>query len=130
MHLVNYLESLELTRKSPVLMEKLGNLNAAVGKPASSIRAYEGALGLDPSPQQRIRLLLRLGDSLTTQGRGAEAAATWRRLLKECPDYPGRSEIADRLRQLDYAQGDQGSNTIKAALRGLEASPATNSTNK
>ena len=59
--LVALLEQLETTRHSAVLTEKLGDLYAAQGKPSSAVHKYRQALQLDPSPQQRVRLLLTLG---------------------------------------------------------------------
>jgi uncharacterized protein (TIGR03790 family) len=117
LQLTAYLEGLTLTKHSAVLMEKLGDLDAAVGKPSSSIYAYHKALDLNPSPQQRIGLLLRLGDSLAAQNRNTEAAATWRRLLQEFPDYPGKAEVTARLLKLDTsAAPTNGSNAISPAL--------------
>jgi tetratricopeptide (TPR) repeat protein len=80
-----------------VLTEKLGDLNAAVGKPASTLRCYESALELDPSPQQRIRLMLKLGNELMEQKKFKEAADHWMNLYRKFPDYPGRSEIAVKM---------------------------------
>ena len=57
-----FLEELSLTRQSAVLSEKLGDLYSAQGKPSSSVHAYEQALKLEPSPQQRIRLMLVIGE--------------------------------------------------------------------
>jgi tetratricopeptide (TPR) repeat protein len=63
--LTPYLEEIALTKTSAVLMEKLGDLYAAGGKPASAKRAYEQALALNPSPQQRARLNRLLAPATT-----------------------------------------------------------------
>src|SRR5207249_2348161 len=62
--LVALLEELETTKQSAVLSEKLGDLCVAQGKPSSAVHAYGQALKLSPSPQQRIRLMLTLGEKL------------------------------------------------------------------
>ncbi len=97
LQLTGYLESIPLTRQSAVLSEKLGDLNAAVGKPASTLRCYESALEMDPSPQQRIRLMLKLGNELMEQKKFKQAADHWMNLYRKFPDYPGRSEIAVKM---------------------------------
>jgi uncharacterized protein (TIGR03790 family) len=91
------LEPHPLTRQSPVLMEKLGDLNAACGKPASTLRSYERALELDPSPQQSIRLRLKLGDTLMAQKKFSEAAKHWFAMYRALPDYPGKTDVAVKL---------------------------------
>jgi uncharacterized protein (TIGR03790 family) len=85
---VGYLENLELTKSSPVLSEKLGNLYVLQGKPSSAVHAYSEALKLDPSPQQRIRLMLLTAEKLTGLNRDAEAYELYQAFIKQCPDYP------------------------------------------
>jgi predicted negative regulator of RcsB-dependent stress response len=53
---VNYLETQPVTKTSGVLLEKLGDLYFAQGKPASAHQAYKDALKLDLTPLQRVRL--------------------------------------------------------------------------
>jgi uncharacterized protein (TIGR03790 family) len=94
---VTRLEDLPLTKQSSVLSEKLGNLYDALGKPSSAVFAFEQALKLDTSPQQRIRLRLTLADKLPALGREPEAYETYRQLLKDAPDYPDKVSIYQRL---------------------------------
>jgi uncharacterized protein (TIGR03790 family) len=94
---VKRLEELPLTKESAVLSEKLGDLYEAQGKPSSAVFAYESALKLHPSPQQRIRLLLTLGEKLPELGRESDAYADYQLLLKESPDYPDKVGIYQRL---------------------------------
>jgi TatD DNase family protein len=94
------LENLDLTAHSAVLTEKLGDLYSAQGKPSSAILAYQNALKLNPSPQQRIRLRLALGEKLQVQDRGAEAVENYRALLAEAPGYPGNDSISNKLAML------------------------------
>lgn len=98
--MVSYLEQIPITKQSAVLSEKLGDLCAAQGKPSSAVHAYERALKLDPSPQQRIRLRLTLGDRLLALNRHAEAAANYENLLEESPDYPGKDSVQVKLQGL------------------------------
>ena len=55
------------------------------------------ALKLEPSPQQRLRLLLTLGEKLVALERDEEAYENYRRLLQEFPDYPGKLAVYQRL---------------------------------
>jgi uncharacterized protein (TIGR03790 family) len=98
---VEELEQLDATDQSAVLTEKLADLTAAQGKPDAAIDYFQRALGLTPSPQQRIRLRLTLGSLLTRQNRGAEAADDYRQLLEEDPDYAGKSTIEGLLASLE-----------------------------
>jgi tetratricopeptide (TPR) repeat protein len=98
--LIQFLQNLPATVESPVLMEKLASLYNAVGKPSSAIEAWQNALKLKPSPQQRLRLRLTLGEKLAAQGRTAEAVANYQALLAEMPDYPGKGRI-EKLRALE-----------------------------
>jgi tetratricopeptide (TPR) repeat protein len=91
------LEQMEIRKHSAVLSEKLGDLYSAQGKPSSAVFEYEQALTLDPSPLQRVRLLLTLGEKLTGLGREAEAYDAYARLLRECPDYPDKASVYKKL---------------------------------
>jgi uncharacterized protein (TIGR03790 family) len=93
----NYLENLDATQRSAVLSEKLGDLYEKEGKPSSAIDLCQRALNLNPSPEQRIRLRLTLGDQLEQQGRDQEAYDNYQALLREAPDYPGRTMIYQKL---------------------------------
>lgn len=95
------LGSLELTSHSAVLTEKLADLYEAEGKPSSAIATYQRALTLNPSPEQGIRLRLTLAEKLLAQGRADDAAANYKQLLTEAPNYPGRNLIAEKLAALE-----------------------------
>ena len=99
--LEKFLEEQALTAHSAVLTEKLGNLYSALGKPSSAIGAWQAALKLNPSPQQKIRLRLTLGEKLTAQGRPAEALENYRQLLAEAPEYPGKNVIEEKIKSLE-----------------------------
>ena len=102
---VGYLEEAALTKQSAVLSEKLGDLYAAQGKPSSTVRAYEQALKLDPSPQQRIRLRLALGDKLIAQDRNEDAFANYQKFLEEAPNYAENLTIYRKLLPLSQKLG-------------------------
>lgn len=91
------LEQLGLSKSSAILTEKLGDLYEAQGKPSSAVHAYEEALKLEPSPQQRIRLLLTLGDKLAVLDRNDEAYEIYQQFLRTVPDYPDPLAIYRKL---------------------------------
>jgi len=110
---VGYLEQLADTTNSPVLTEKLADLYASLGKPESAIETYDKALQLDPSPQQRVRLRLNLGDQLTAvnenedKDKYKEAVANYNALLRENLDYPDKVGICHKLLELAQRLGDK-----------------------
>ncbi len=100
--LQNFLENLPATATSAVLTEKLANLDDALGKPSSAIETWQTALKLNPSPQQRIRIRCQLAEKLLVQDRQAEAVEDYKQLLAEAPDYPGKSQIDEKLLALEH----------------------------
>lgn len=95
--LTGFLESLAVTKHSAALNEKLGSMYATLGKPASSVEAWETALKLDPSPRQKIRLRLTLAEKLPALNRPAEASDQLIKLLQENLDYPDKPGIYRKL---------------------------------
>jgi uncharacterized protein (TIGR03790 family) len=94
------LETAPEAKNSAVLIEKLADLYTAQGKPSSAILTYERALKLSPTPQQRVRLRLTLGEKLLTSGRREDAAADYQQLLAEIPDYADAESIRQKINQL------------------------------
>ena len=94
---IEFLEQLELTKKSAVLMEKLGDLYTAQGKPSSGAHAYQEALSLDPTAEQRIRLRLTLGEKLVALEREPEAYEDYQKLVRESPTYPDKVTVLRKL---------------------------------
>jgi tetratricopeptide (TPR) repeat protein len=80
-----------------VLSEKLGDLYGTIGKPSSAVHAYAQALKLDPSPLQRLRLLLTLGEKLPPLNREPEAYQYFQDIVKDYPDYPDKTIIYRHL---------------------------------
>jgi tetratricopeptide (TPR) repeat protein len=99
--LAKLLEGLPATATSAVLTEKLAELYDAAGKPESAIDAWEQALKLAPSPQQRIRIRRTLELKLVAAGRKADAIADDQQLLAESPQYPGRPQVEAELKSLE-----------------------------
>jgi uncharacterized protein (TIGR03790 family) len=95
--LAAFLETIPATTNSAVLTEKLADLYQMQGKPSSTIGAYQRALTLNPSPEQRIRIRLALGEKLLAQNRETDAIENYQQLLKESPDYPGKPNVEAKL---------------------------------
>jgi uncharacterized protein (TIGR03790 family) len=121
------LEGFDRTKSSAVLSEKLGDLYSAMGKPASATHAYQQALKRDPSPLQRTRIELELGEKFVSLEQPGEAYNIYQKLLQECPDYPDKPSIYKRLlplaRKLDKKADVE---SYQAALN-PQAPPATSS---
>jgi uncharacterized protein (TIGR03790 family) len=92
-----FLEDFALTKESAVLSEKLGDLYAALGKPSSAAHAWAEALKLGPTPQQRVRVTLEMGEKLASLDREHEAYESYQALLKNVPDYPEKLMVLKKL---------------------------------
>jgi uncharacterized protein (TIGR03790 family) len=99
--IAGFLENLSAATNSAVLTEKLADIYAMQGKPASAIDAYERALTMNPSPEQRIRLRLTLGEKLQAQDSTDAARRDYQKLLEESPDYPGKADIEEKINALE-----------------------------
>jgi uncharacterized protein (TIGR03790 family) len=95
--LVSLLEKIPATATSAVLQEKLSDLYFAQGKPASAIHAARQALALEPSPQQRVRLRLTLGERMLAHGQDREAYDNYQALINEFPSFADKAEIDKKL---------------------------------
>ncbi|HWQ90296.1 MAG TPA: TIGR03790 family protein [Clostridia bacterium] len=94
---VALLEQLDLTKRSAVLSEKLADLYAAQGKPASAVHILAQAVNLDPSYQQKVRLLLALAEKQLALNRESDAYATYQSFLQQVPDYPAKAAVYKQL---------------------------------
>ena len=99
--LLPFLANLPTTAQSAILCEKLANFYEASGKPNSAIESWQNALKLNPSPQQKIRIRITLGEKLTAQNRFVEAVENYRALVAEAPNYAGRDLIYKKLQALE-----------------------------
>jgi len=114
-----YLEQIGTTKKSAVLTEKLGDLYAAQGKPSSSVYAYQKALKLDPSPQQRVRLMLTLAEKLVALERESEAYDVYTQFLQEFADYPDKLAIYRKIAPLAQKLNKDDAAKYKAEIERL-----------
>jgi uncharacterized protein (TIGR03790 family) len=97
---IRYLEEEPTTRRSSILLEKLGDLAYAGGKLAESIESHQQALKLELSPQQRIRVMLNLARTLALYQEEPAAFDLYDRFLKEFPEYPARLDVCRRMLRL------------------------------
>ena len=86
-----------MTRQSAVLKEKLADLYWGSRKLSDAIDTYADALKLDPSPQQRIRLMLTLAAKREALGPPDTALELYQKFLKEYPNYPDQLMIYQKL---------------------------------
>jgi len=94
---IAYLESLPLTRKSAVLTEKLADLYWASKKFSDALDTYAEVLKLDPSPQQRVRVLLTLAERRERYGPDSAAFALYDQFLRENQSYPDTLAVYKKL---------------------------------
>lgn len=106
---ISYLQNIPARTNSAVLNEKLGDIFTASDKPISATEAYEHALTLSPSPEQKIRLRLAIGELLKEQAKKAEAIDNYKKLLAEAPDYPGKGSVLGKIAALE--QKDSATNS-------------------
>ncbi len=99
--LATFLENIPQTTNSAVLMEKLAQLYDAQGKPSSAIAAWQSALKLEPSPQQRIRIRRVLTEKMVAAERDEDAAENLREFIAEAPDYSDIFATRERLSILE-----------------------------
>ena len=99
--LATLIETTGVATNSAVLTGKLADLYEMEGKTSSAIDAYERALTLNPSPEQRIQLRLTLGEKLQAQDFTAAARRNYQKLLEESPDYPGKTAIEEKIKTLE-----------------------------
>jgi tetratricopeptide (TPR) repeat protein len=97
--MVGYLNEQTETKTSPVLLEKLGDLQLKLEKPDLALEAWDKALASQPTPQQRIRLLLARAEALTKLGRDVLALAAWQQLANTLPPSPELDRVNARLEE-------------------------------
>jgi uncharacterized protein (TIGR03790 family) len=94
---IGYLHQLPLTKRSAVLTEKLGDLYLAKKQISDAMDIYDLVLKLDPTPQQKIRVMLGLGQRRTYYGPDRAAFDIYDKFVKEFPDYPDLLAIYQKL---------------------------------
>jgi uncharacterized protein (TIGR03790 family) len=98
--MARYLRDPAVPQDSAVLAEKLADLCQADGQYELSIQSLQRALRLDPTPLQKVRLTLTLGEHLGAAGHEEDALALYDGFLKECPDYPDAAGLYTRMEAL------------------------------
>ena len=98
--LIQYLQGQDVTSNSAVLMEKLGDLYEVEGQSDLSIKSWQQALKLNPTPLQTVRLTLILGGKLAASGKEEQALAVYDAFLKETPAYPDALPLYQKMELL------------------------------
>jgi tetratricopeptide (TPR) repeat protein len=104
---IDLMGRIQLTRRSAVLQEKLGDLYWAQKKFSAAFDSYEQVLKLEPSPMQRLRVLLTLGERRSVIGPDRMAVAFYQQLLREFPSYPDSVSVYRKLLPLARKVGDK-----------------------
>ncbi len=99
--MIGYLNEQAETKTSPVLLEKLGDLQLKLEKPDLAIEAWDKALANQPTPQQRVRLLLARAEQLTKLGREIPALVAWQELASLLPPSPELTRVKQRLEEAE-----------------------------
>ena len=97
------LEKLPVKTNSAVLTEKLADIYFSLGKPSSCISELQLALALDPSHQQKVRIMVELAEKLTAADRREAAYEIYQRFIKEIPDFADIPSIYHRTIDLAHA---------------------------
>lgn len=98
--IIRYLENLTNTTSSAVLTEMLGDLYWQNRKLLDGLYTAESALKRGPSPQQKVRLLLKISDRLQLLQRHPARLECLEMLVKEFPDHPRAAEAKKEIEEL------------------------------
>jgi len=95
--MLKYLGEIPTTKTSAILLEKVGDLHRSEKAFPAAAEAYSAAVRLNPSPQQKIRLLLAIAELQILLGREQEAFNAYQQLVTDAPDYPNSHVIYQQL---------------------------------
>jgi len=95
--LAGYIEAVPMHRQSATLTEKLADFYWAKGSLGDAVDTYEVALRRGPSPQQKIRLQMKLGERRAVYGPDHKAFAHYDSVLKENLRYPDALKIYELM---------------------------------
>ncbi len=108
---------------SPVLMEKVADLQMENGASDQALASYKRALELEPIPGQAVRLRLRIAALHQQAGKSKEAVEAYLDLAKKHAGYVGLAEALRDASRLAESAGDNGlKSRVAAALKPFEAS--------
>jgi len=102
---LRYLDEIPLTKESAVLMEKAGDLERVQKHMPQALERYSAALKLKPSPQQKLRLLMVVGDLQAAAGNAQGAVDAYKQIMVDIPDYPNAGLVYRRLADLSRKLG-------------------------
>jgi tetratricopeptide (TPR) repeat protein len=105
---LKYLDGIATTQRSAILTEKEGDLRRSQKRLSAAVEAYTAAAKLDPSPRQKLRLLLVVGELQSILGREQEAFDAYLQLVTEMPDYPDVSAVYQQLAGLARKLNKEG----------------------
>lgn len=98
--LIDHLQKTPVAATSPVLQEKLGWLHFLEGDSEAQMAAWDRALSMGPTSNQKVRLLLELASVFEQSNRPDEAVNALQRLIREVPDYPAAAALQQRIQRL------------------------------
>jgi predicted Zn-dependent protease len=98
--MLQYLQDPRVPKDSAVLAEKAAELYQMEGQHELAIESLRGALKFNPTPQQRVRLTLKLADRLIEAGKEEESLSLCDDFLKKSPDYPDAVALYTRMEAL------------------------------
>src|SRR5438477_4699598 len=103
--LIDLLYKIPYTKRSALLQEKVADLYWAKRQFSDSFTTFDEVLKLDMSPQQKMRVLLKLGERRSVFGPDRAACEIYEKLIQEFPDYPDLLSIYQKLLPLAQKLG-------------------------
>ena len=97
---VEALETDPYSKLHPALCEKLASMYMSLNRQEDAIYAYERALKLKPTPQQKNRILLELAGIERQAGKLESSIQRMEELLASDPDYPEKETILLGMKQI------------------------------
>lgn len=125
--LIDYLEKFPITKNSAVLTEKLSQLYRSKSQYSFAIYSAEDALKRDPTPLQKLRILLWLAHLRSYYGPDDKAIDCYQRVLSEYPEYPDGDRLDVYQKMLPLARNKKNKELIATCEREIKrlTPPAT-----
>jgi tetratricopeptide (TPR) repeat protein len=105
---IQFLRERPETKTSALLSEKLGDILKTKGKWIDAVKSYQAALALNPTPQQKLKIIFTLAPMQNNLGRGREAYELYQSVLRDYPSYPDALSLYKRLLPLAQQHGKPG----------------------
>ena len=120
---VQALETDPYSKLHPALCEKLASLYMNLNRQEDAIYAYERALKLKPTPQQKNRILLELAGIERQAGKLESAIQRMETLLANDTEYPEKETLLLGMKQIAVSgQLNSKVTEIEAQLEAMKAS--------